>query len=640
MPRCPRWCRSESARWSAGGWSRWRAATREVLAIAAVVGRSVHDLGRRARRRRSTARAVAQALEPALAGRLVEARADAPGRFGFAHAIVRDAVYDELAPGAARAPARGGRRRAARSRSRPAARRPRPRPPATRSPRARCGGRPAAGVGARRARPRARPPALQAHAEAAAHYADALEALELGAEATRGRAAGDDARARGRARSPPATSRPRASASARVAARRAARPARAESQARAALGFSEVQPYGAIDDEAIALLAGGARRAAARRQRAAGARLRAAGPAARPRHRPGAPRGAASTRAWRWRAGSATPRRWSRVLSAAALVNWPPERAAVAPRRPTEEVARAAPCAAPTSPRSFWARTLRLRDALEAGGSTSSTPSSTGSRGWRPRAGGRTTAGACSCCRPRARRSPGGSTRASGSPRRRSSSTARHGDDADQEHTVQRLALALLRRRPQRRAARRAARLRRALPGAAGVAARCSRSAELRLRRARARARSLAACARDGFAAILRTPDWLCGLVLLAEPVAALGTPEQVERAGRGAGAARRAQRGHGRRVGRVRPGRARRSACSPPPPAAPTRRPRALRARRRARARAGARPAGSSRRSPTGWRGRARRRADALRARGAGARARARAALDRRRRCGQTTTP
>ena len=35
---------------------------------------------------------------------------------------------------------------------------------------------------------------------------------------------------------------------------------------------------------------------------------------------------------------------------------------------------------------------------------------------------------------------------------------------------------------------------------------------------------------RNGFAGILRTPDWLCGLALLAEPVAAAGTPEQVER--------------------------------------------------------------------------------------------------------------
>ena len=38
-----------------------------------------------------------------------------------------------------------------------------------------------------------------------------------------------------------------------------------------------------------------------------------------------------------------------------------------------------------------------------------------------------------------------------------------------------------------------------------------------------------AACTSDGLAAILRTPDWLCGLVLLAEPVAEWGTPDQVD---------------------------------------------------------------------------------------------------------------
>ena len=42
--------------------------------------------------------------------------------------------------------------------------------------------------------------------------------------------------------------------------------------------------------------------------------------------------------------------------------------------------------------------------------------------------------------------------------------------------------------------------------------------------------RTMAACVSDGLAAILRAPDWLCGLVLLAEPVAAWGAPEQVDR--------------------------------------------------------------------------------------------------------------
>jgi hypothetical protein len=51
--------------------------------------------------------------------------------------------------------------------------------------------------------------------------------------------------------------------------------------------------------------------------------------------------------------------------------------------------------------------------------------------------------------------------------------------------------------------------------------------AEHGIRSAAAR-RSVERCARDGFAAVLRTPDWLCALALLAEPVAAAGTPEQI----------------------------------------------------------------------------------------------------------------
>jgi hypothetical protein len=106
----------------------------------------------------------------------------------------------------------------------------------------------------------------------------------------------------------------------------------------------------------------------------------------------------------------------------------------------------------------------------------------------------------------------------------------RHGEDADQEHTVQRLALAQLRRRPQDAP----------LPALREYAARYPglpvweamlAQAEHGLRPSGAR-RSVTACAGDGFAAILRTPDWLCALALLAEPVAALGSPEQIDRLG------------------------------------------------------------------------------------------------------------
>jgi hypothetical protein len=104
----------------------------------------------------------------------------------------------------------------------------------------------------------------------------------------------------------------------------------------------------------------------------------------------------------------------------------------------------------------------------------------------------------------------------------------RHGDDVDQEHTVQLLALAMIRRRPRDvplAALRDYAARYPALPVWEAMLA----QAEFRLRPEGAR-RSLDACARDGFAALLRTPDWLCGLSLLAEPAAAAGTEEEVAR--------------------------------------------------------------------------------------------------------------
>ena len=102
----------------------------------------------------------------------------------------------------------------------------------------------------------------------------------------------------------------------------------------------------------------------------------------------------------------------------------------------------------------------------------------------------------------------------------------RHGEDGDQEHTVQRLALALQRRRPREAplaelrdyAARYAA-----LPVWRAMLA----QVEWGTRNESGRA-SVEACARDGFQPVLRTPDWLCGLVLLAAPVAEWGAPEQV----------------------------------------------------------------------------------------------------------------
>ena len=94
------------------------------------------------------------------------------------------------------------------------------------------------------------------HAEAARHYADALEALALGAEAPAAErrevllsladatfAAGDIEQAR------------RRYAQAAEAARR---DGDADVLARAALGFSQVRPYGVVDTEGLELVAAGA----------------------------------------------------------------------------------------------------------------------------------------------------------------------------------------------------------------------------------------------------------------------------------------------------------------------------------------------------------------------------------------------
>jgi len=495
-------------------------ATREVLAIAGVVGRPftiagiarVGGLGREA---------AARALEPALAARLVEARADAPGRFGFAHAIVRDAVYDELAP-ALRAQlhtavtavleeslAAGGDATAAEAARHALAG-------------ARCGADPQPAW--ELARDAARDAAgLQAHAEAAAHYGEALEAIELGAQATLGDrlettlalaaaafAAGDIEAARKRFRA------------VATAARRAGA---AELRARAAIGFSEVQQYGSIDADAIALLQGALDALApddsALRARASallGQRLDPVSDQAR--------------REALLDAGVAMARRLGddqalvTVLAAAALVNWPPGRTAVR-EGATEEVLRLAVRGADFAA-VFWARTIRLRDALEAG-RLDSVDAELDRLARLAAESRRSYYRWCLLMLQAARVIFAG--RLDEGERLAEQAVAlnrRHGEDADQEHTVQRLALALQRRRPREAplAALRDYAVRYpALPVWQAMLA----QAEWGLGSESAR-HTVASCASDGFAAIQRTPDWLCGLVLLAEPVAAWGTPDQIGR--------------------------------------------------------------------------------------------------------------
>ena len=491
-------------------------ATREVLAIAGVVGRPF-TIAAVARVGGLDRENVAVALEPALAGRLVEARLDAPGRFGFAHAIVRDAVYDELTP-ALRARLHtsvaallqesleaGGEATAAEAAHHALAA-------------ARCGAdpQPAWALSLEAAREAA---ALHAHAEAAGHYGGALEALELGAEvsaadrldatmalAAASFAAGDIDAAR------------RRFAAVAAAARRSGA---AELQARAALGFSQVQQYGVIDDEAIALLQGALDALppadSALRARAAARLGQRLDPVTdQPRREALVDEGVAMAR----RLGD--DETLLPLLTAAALVDWPPARAADRAGA-TEEVlglaARGSDLAAV-----FWARTLRLRDALEAGDLDTvdaelgqlaqlSAESRRGYFRW------------CLLVVQSARATFAGRLAEGGRLADEAEELNRRHGGNDQEHTVARLALALQRRRHGEAplaALRGYAARHAALPVWEAMLAQVEWGMGFEGGR-----RAVAACARDGFAALLRSPDWLCGLALLAEPVVAWGTPEQ-----------------------------------------------------------------------------------------------------------------
>src|SRR5829696_2492829 len=463
-------------------------ATREVLAIAGVVGRPVTIAGV-ARIGGLGRESVAQALQPALSGRLLEARPDAPGRFGFAHAIVRDAVYDELPP-------------ALRARLHASV-------AALLQESLEAGGEATA--------------AEAAHHAAAAHYGGALEALELGAEvsadvrlettlalAAAAFAAGDIEAARRRFR---------------TVAGAAARSGAAELQARAAIGFSEVQQYGAIDEDAIALL-GAALDALPRDDSALRARVTALLGLRLDHVTDQARREALLDEGVAMARRLADDETLVTLLSAAALVNWPPERASVRAAA-TDEVLDLTVRRRDLAP-VFWARTMRLRDALEAG-RLDAVDAELDRLAALAAESRRSYYRWCLLVLQAARAIFAGSL-AEGErlAEQAVELNRRHGEDADQEHTVQRLALALLRRRPRDApldALREYAARYPGLPVWDAMLAQAEHGL-----RSRAARRSVDALARDGFAAILRTPDWLCALALLAEPVAELGAAEQVER--------------------------------------------------------------------------------------------------------------
>ena len=488
--------------------------TREVLAIAGVVGRPFTIAGV-ARVGALPREAVAQALEPALAGRLVEIRPDAPGRFGFAHAIVRDAVYDDV-PTATRArlhgavaavlreslDAGGDATAAEAARHALAA--------------ARAGGdpQPAWALSLEAAEEAAR---LQAHAEAATNYAGALEAVELGAEVTVAErletslalaaathAAGDIEEARRRFRS--------------VAAA-AVRTGAVDVHARAALGFSEVQRYGAVDEEAIALLLEALEalppQDSALRARALGVlALRLDRVADRSR------REALIDEAVAMAGRLGDEATLAELLSISALVNWTPERAGV--RREAIDALLGAAGRGADRDSLLWARTIRLRDALEAGDLATIDAELDRIAAL---AGESRRAYLRWCLLVLQTTRALFASDLTTAERRAEEAVAlnrRHGDDAEQEYTVQRLALAMLRHRPQDAplaALRDYATRYPSIPAWQSMLA----AAEWTLGHEAAARRSVAALARDGFAEAHTSSDRLCALALAAAPVAALG---------------------------------------------------------------------------------------------------------------------
>jgi hypothetical protein len=363
-----------------------------------------------------------------------------------------------------------------------------------------------------------------AHAEAAGHYADALEAVdELGADATpEQRAAVLEALAA-------ATVASGEIGGGRVHYRRAAADARrrADSRAlaRAALGFAEFHRYGEIDHEAVEVLeqalaalppddtterARVAARLAVRLDPARGARRDALVDDATAMARRLGDEAALTATLW-----------------AAVMVNWSPQRAA-ARAAGAEEILRLARGLKQHNA-VVWARMARFVDALEAGRAAAVEAELTGlaaveRESRRPYVEWCVALLRATWATFRGRLDEG--DRLS----EHAVELARAGaEDADQEYAVQRLIRAQLRWRP-------------AEAGRTALGTYAARYGDLPLwtalhaaaawadgRPDDARA-ALDALDRDGFAWLAATPDGLASCALLAEPVAGLGRAADAER--------------------------------------------------------------------------------------------------------------
>jgi len=490
---------------------RLDAAARDVLEVGAVASRfSIAGLARVSGRPRPQ---VAEALETAgQAGLIVP---EGSGRFAFAHPIVRDAIHAGLTP------ARRARLHVAVAEALLARRDAGAEIAAAEVAHhlivaARAGADPqpvwsAALEAAREAS------ATLAYADAAGQYANALEALELGAEvpaperlaallayAEATFASGDIEAGRRRFEQ---------------AAAAASRAGSAAILARAALGFSQVQQYGSFDERAVELLtqalAALAPEPGELRARVTGMLASRLAPATDQRRRERLIDEAVAM------ARELDDTRTLRGLQAFAVkINWRPERAAQRVAAGEEVVRLAAPAADHGAV--LWAYVQRIRDELMAGDVLAAgadidraRPVAHASR----RSYDRWYLLVVEACWATLRgRLDEGARLASEA----LALNRQHGADCEQESTIQRLLLARLRWRPHdadltllREFASRYA----ALPVWEAMLA----ALEWDLGRPRAALRGLAACAHDGFAAVSHSQDGLAALALLAEVAAGTG---------------------------------------------------------------------------------------------------------------------
>jgi hypothetical protein len=486
--------------------------TGPVLEAGAVAGRfTIADLVRASGVPRA---AVAEAVERGESAGMIVADPDTPGHFHFAHAIVREAVRDAL-PGPRRAALHEAVADALRVRRDAGADVSAARIAHHAIAAARIGADPQPAWEAALEAAREAAAAL-GHAEAARHYADALEAIALGAEAPAAVrretllalaeatfAAGDIEEAR------------RRYAQAAAAGRRERD---AETLARGALGFSQVYPYGAVDTESLTLLTEAREALSAGPLRAQVTGLLAVFEPAQER------REALIDEALAAAPDEAT-RGW--LYPAAVIVNWRPERAAQRAAA-AEEVVRAAAHHADHG-MLVWAYLHRIRDALEAGDVARADADLDRARAVAHATRRTHTRWVMTVAEAGRAAFAGRLDEADDLTEEALVINRRHGDDCFQEHTVGRLVLARLRWRPHEAD----------LAQLRGFAARYPHlpvweamlaALEWDLSNADAARRGVAVCARDDFAAVVNSPDFLSAALCLADPTAGAGEPWHVDR--------------------------------------------------------------------------------------------------------------